>query len=239
MRTLGILLCDDHRHDLIAKYGTYDQDFILMLEDISPGSFEYCVWRCHHGEIPESVEEADSWIISGSKWGVYDPDPWIADVKGFIRQLDDAQKVVLGVCFGHQVIHSALGGHVAKSEKGWGLGAYPVNLINPLGNLEPGSQVRVLSMHQDQVMALAPEFDAIAHSDFCTYPITQKKQHILTFQSHPEFVDGMFVDLCHKIREKAGDELIDQVLQRAGEEDDRHQIRSLVFDFLSRELFTA
>ncbi|OZG70097.1 hypothetical protein BTA51_27850 [Hahella sp. CCB-MM4] len=232
MKKLGILLCDEHRPELIEKYGTYDQDFIQMLEALAPGRFEYQAWRCHENEFPESLDCADAWIISGSKWGAYDPDPWIGELKAFIEQLDREQMPTLGVCFGHQVIHSALGGHVAKSEKGWGLGAYPVTVRQSFGNFSEGESIRVLSMHQDQVQTPAPGFDPIAHSEFCPYPITFKNGHILTFQSHPEFVDELFIDLCHKIREKAGHELIEQTLAGVGQEDDRHQVRRLVVDFL-------
>ena len=37
---------------------------------------------------------------------------------------------VLGVCFGHQIISSALGGKVIKNPKGWELGSYKLTLNN-------------------------------------------------------------------------------------------------------------
>ncbi|WP_020406432.1 type 1 glutamine amidotransferase [Hahella ganghwensis] len=232
MIKLGILLCDDHRPELVEKYGTYDQDFIQMLDAVAPGHFEYQAWRCHEEQFPNAADQVDVWIISGSKWGAYDPAPWIKHLKKFIQKIDQYQIPLLGICFGHQVIHSALGGHVAKSEKGWGLGAYPVIARKSFGAFSEGETIRVLSMHQDQVMKPAPGFDSLAHSEFCPHPITHKSQHILTFQSHPEFVDELFADLCHKIREKVDQELIESTLLKMGQEDDRHPVRRLVAEFL-------
>ena len=31
---------------------------------------------------------------------------------------------MVGICFGHQVMAEALGGHVEKSDKGWGAGLH-------------------------------------------------------------------------------------------------------------------
>ena len=162
MTHIGILLCDEHYPEAVEKYGTYDVDFKMMLAGEGGDEWIYSIWRCHEGEFPDSVLTCDAWIISGSKWGAYDSDSWIAQLKDFIRELDEASSKILGVCFGHQVIHSALGGIVEKSERGWGLGAYPISLYEHLGDLSPGLELRLLAMHQDQVQTMADGFALVA-----------------------------------------------------------------------------
>ncbi len=59
----------------------------------------------------------------------YDADEWIQTFKRFIVRLDaESPAVLLGVCFGHQIIAEALGGKVSKNPKGWE--ARPIPLIN-------------------------------------------------------------------------------------------------------------
>lgn len=233
MKRLGLLICDEHDPAFVERAGTYDQDFKNMLESVAPGEWEYQVWHCPHHELPVSADDCDAWIVSGSKAAAYDKDTWIESLKQFIRQLDQAEAKVLGVCFGHQLIHSALGGQVEKYFDGWGLGPYPVTMTDTLGSLKAGDNVRVLAMHQDQVLNVADGFETIASSDFCTNAITRKGSHALTIQAHPEFTDDLFTSICPRIREKAGDQRIDAALAEIGKTDDRMVVRQQIADFLS------
>ncbi|WP_445165665.1 type 1 glutamine amidotransferase [Mycolicibacterium sp. Dal123E01] len=59
----------------------------------------------------------------GSRWAVYDERlPWVAGEIDLVRRAVDAGVGVLGVCFGGQLVATALGGSVARStdpEIGW------------------------------------------------------------------------------------------------------------------------
>ncbi len=236
MKRLGLLICDEHDPAFVERFGTYEQDFRDMLEGVAPGEWEYKVWHCAKHELPVFADDCDAWIISGSRAAAYDKDTWIESLKQFVRQLDQAEAQVLGICFGHQLIHSALGGQVEKYYDGWGLGPYPVILNDDLGILEAGSSVKILAMHQDQVLNVADDFLTVGSCDFCSNAITRKGQNILTIQAHPEFSDDLFSAICPRIREKAGDERIDAALAELGNPDDRMLMRALVAKFLSGEL---
>ena len=236
MKRLGLLICDEHDDEFIAKYGTYDRDFIDMLEAVMPGYWEYRIWHCQNHELPLSPSECDAWIISGSRAAAYDKDTWVESLKQFVQQLDHAGASVLGICFGHQLIHSALGGDVEKYYDGWGLGAYPVSIVEDLASLKASDTIRVLAMHQDQVITCAPHFSVIGTSHFCQHAITLKGHSILTFQAHPEFTDELFASICSRIRPKAGEQRVDSALVELGKPDDRIQIRQLVADFLAGEV---
>ncbi|OED41669.1 hypothetical protein ACH42_13285 [Endozoicomonas sp. (ex Bugula neritina AB1)] len=236
MKRLGLLICDEHDPAFVERVGTYAQDFKNMLESVAPDEWEYQIWHCPDHELPVSSDDCDAWIVSGSKAAAYDKDTWIESLKLFIQQLDQAEAKVVGVCFGHQVIHSALGGQVEKYFDGWGLGPYPVTLSDKLGELQAGDDLRVLAMHQDQVLNMAEGFTTIATSDFCSNAITRKGGHILTIQAHPEFSNDLFASICPRIREKAGEQRINQALIEMAKVDDRMVVRKQIADFLSGKL---
>ena len=232
-RRLGILLCDEHHPDSIKQFGTYEQDFRQMVNSVMPQQWQYSAWRCYENDFPSSVKQCDAWVISGSKSAAYDPDLWIHKLKEFIVKLEQSGVPVVGICFGHQIIHQALGGQVQNFSGGWGIGAYPVQAVDDFGSFKAGDTIRVLAVHQDQVMKMAPGFTLLATSSFCLHAITRKGTSILTWQAHPEFVDGFFKDICTRLRGIAEDNLIDQALQKVGLEDNRSQAAHAIVNFLA------
>lgn len=64
----------------------------------------------------------------------YAPLPWIRPLLEFVaRVTNDYPKIrILGICFGHQIVARALGGHCVPNEEGWEVGVFDVQL-NDLG----------------------------------------------------------------------------------------------------------
>lgn len=233
MTHIGILLCDEHYPEAIKKFGSYEHDFKKMFSEDDPMAWRFSVWRCHEGELPDSVKLCDAWIISGSKQGAYDPEPWISNLKSFISSLNDSNAKTVGVCFGHQIIHEALGGKVEKSEKGWGLGAYSITTYDTLGNIASGQTLKLLAIHQDQVQEMAKGFTLVGGCPFTPFAITKKNTYILTFQSHPEFEHNFYKWLCVKIKNKIGNDAFQTAKASFDIPDDRHAVRAVIRNFLT------
>src|SRR5690348_1102898 len=92
-------------------------DYPAMFASLLGPEFEIESFDVQAGHLPEEPVHG-AYLITGSPAGVYDPLPWIEPLMQFIRSADGAKMV--GICFGHQVMAEALGGHVEKSHKGWG-----------------------------------------------------------------------------------------------------------------------
>lgn len=237
---IGILLCDDCYPEFIPEYGYYDDFFIraLLPQPSQPGittpNIEFQAWRCHLDQFPDGAEQCDAWLVSGSKWSAYEDIPWLTQLTTLIQSIDKQRKKLIGICFGHQMIHQALGGKVSKSPNGWGLGFYDIHLTRKFNPFNPQDSIRVLAMHQDQVQELAPEFQTLAGSDFCPHAMTIKEEHILTFQPHPEFSPEFFSKLCEYVRDGAGDKKVEMAQKQAREEGDgdRFKINQIILNFI-------
>ena len=235
---LGILLCGEHYPETIKEFGFYDDDYKRIL-DKSPID-EYLTYRCYLNEFPIDENCCDAFLISGSKFSVYDDYNWIKNLVSIIRKIAKSDKKLSGFCFGHQIIHHALGGRVIKSPKGWGLGLYPVEIQMNYHNFKKGDRIEILAMHQDQVVEMAKGFQKIAGSDFCPYSITQKDNKIFTIQSHPEFEVDFFTMLCAHIKDKAGDELVLEALSNVNKkgEGNRKQAIDFIKNFYEKKVIS-
>lgn len=107
---------------LADEFGGYPAMFEAMLGS----GFDIESFDVQAGELPEPGAH-HAYLITGSPAGVYDPLPWIGPLQQFIRDAKDARMV--GVCFGHQVMAEALGGHVEKSDRGWGAGLHRYEVV--------------------------------------------------------------------------------------------------------------
>ena len=141
-------------------------------------------------------------LITGSPAGVYDDTPWMQPLTAFIRAADRAGTPMVGICFGHQIMAQALGGHAEKSAKGWGIGRHSYAITHRAdwmaGNTAPRFALAV--SHQDQVTRMPEGARVIAASDFTPYAaIAYQGGKAISFQGHPEF-DNAFSAALYDIR---------------------------------------
>src|SRR3954447_3592423 len=119
---VGILQTGRPPGNLADKFGDYPTMFSQML---GPG-FDIEIFDVQAGMVPQAADH-EAYLITGSPAGVYDPLPWIEPLQQFIRSAKESK--IVGICFGHQVMAEALGGHVEKSEKGWGAGLHQYAIV--------------------------------------------------------------------------------------------------------------
>ena len=139
-------------------------------------------------DFPASASQCDGWVITGSKFNVYQNLPWMQKLKQLILEIHSVQKPMVGICFGHQIIAEAFNGKVDKYEGGWGVGLKRYELTGEFDFIpSTASSFTINAMHQDQVIDKPANAQVFATSDFCQYAGLVYDDRILTFQAHPEF----------------------------------------------------
>lgn len=181
---IGILRTGHSPEEMKDTLGNYDQMFMTLLDG---HDFEFETFSVVDGEFPEGANDADGWLITGSKHGAYEDHPWIPPLENLIRDIHATGKPMIGVCFGHQIIAQAMGGKVEKFDGGWSVGRTEYTLN--------GAPVALNAWHQDQVVELPEQARVIGSSDFCTNAMLAYGDTIWTVQAHPEFgaefIDGL------------------------------------------------
>src|SRR6476646_1912801 len=167
--------------NLAQEFGDYPAMFGRLLGD----GFEVESFDVKAGELPDPAT-CEAYLITGSPAGVYEPLPWIEPLMQFIRSARDSKMV--GICFGHQVMAEALGGHVEKSDKGWGAGLHRYSIVRSEPWIDSAGTIAAPASHQDQVVVQPPNTDVVAASDF-TPPaaLAWTDRPAISFQFHPEF----------------------------------------------------
>ena len=188
MMKIGILLVGRASEDLVDEYGTY-AEMLIALINTDEQVFEFKTFNILDDEFPKDHLVCDGWIVTGSPHGVYEKHSWIPTVSQLINNVYEASLPIFGVCFGHQLIAQALGGHVEKSEKGWGLGLHTYQVNNKpdyMSNLL--EEVTLNICHQDQVLQPPQGAIVYAKSEFCENAGFYIKDKVLTMQAHPDFL---------------------------------------------------
>jgi GMP synthase-like glutamine amidotransferase len=188
---IGILETGEVHPDLKDRHGDYPAMFRRLLGAADP-SLEFATVRVVAGEMPASPRQADAWLVTGSRHGVYDDLPWIEPLKAFLRAAVAEGAPVVGICFGHQILAEALGGRAVKSDKGWGLGVQDYEVVaRPVWMEHVPDRFAVNALHQDQVVAPPPGATVLARSAHCEFAALAygDPEHpaAVTLQPHPEF----------------------------------------------------
>lgn len=247
MTTIGILECGQTRSDWIARHGEMADPFPPFLRLADP-SLQFVVYKAHRDELPASALDCDAWLVTGSPHSVHQPEPWQPALAQFLVQAV-AQRPVVGICYGHQLLHQALGGEVARAPQGWGVGVqqYPVQAVpdwlpaaSEAADLPP---LRLIALHQDQVLRPAPDTRVLAGNGFCPLAVTTIGDTVFTVQPHPEMTRVLARDIYEEQRAELGDTRTDQAQHSLdGPLDDLRVARwilAFIADRQARRLATA
>jgi GMP synthase-like glutamine amidotransferase len=180
--TIAILETGRPPGDLPELFGDYPAMFRGLIGD----DFDYRTFRVFEGEFPDDPAAFEALLITGSPAGVYDDLPWIAPLEELVRASVGKTKLV-GVCFGHQVMASALGGEVVKSPKGWGVGLHTYEITGEAAWTDGAQAISVPVSHQDQVVSLPTQARVLGGNDFCPYGVLEYSFGGISMQCHPEF----------------------------------------------------
>ena len=177
---------------LVEQFG----DYPTMFERMLGGEFKIERFDAEAGELPDPAAHG-AYLITGSPAGVYEPLAWIEPLQEFIRAADGSRMV--GICFGHQVMAQALGGHVEKSDKGWGAGLHRYSIARREPWMDETGTISIPASHQDQVVARPPNTEVTVSSDFTSFAgLAWTDRPAISFQFHPEFVPAFAKALIEK-----------------------------------------
>ena len=184
---------------LIGRFGRYPAMFERLLGE-----------SCAHydaaaGDLPADVHRHQAYLVTGSPAGVYEQQKWITDLLTFLRAAKGRAKLV-GICFGHQAMAQAYGGHVEKSPKGWGVGLHTYPVVRHAPWMDDATRISAPASHQDQVVQPPPTAELVASSLFTPYAAFSWRDHpAISFQFHPEFTPDYAKALIESRRDRLAD----------------------------------
>ena len=207
------ILQTGHNNPALPSYlRAYPQMFIDLLNPLSAPDVTFTNYQVVDGIFPSDVSAYDGYIITGSRHGVYEDLPFIAPLMRFIQECYAKDIPQVGICFGHQALAQALGGHVEKSSKGWGVGIRKVNVVETTNWMEKSSDtLDLIYVHQDQVIQLPKGATALAGDTFCPNAAFAIGNSVFSVQGHPEFDK----DYVHELLAIRGKDMGDEVTKAA------------------------
>jgi len=206
---IGILRTDGVLERFQPAHGDYPAMFQAVLADpaalpptLAGQPPRFSEFAAHEGELPEP-DACDAYVITGSRHSVYDELPWLPPLVEFLRAALAADRKIIGICFGHQLLAHYFGGTTARAEIGWCVGVHDNRVLAVPPWMQPAAgSFGLLSSHRDQVLRLPPGAEPFAATDRCPHAGFTLGRQVLTFQGHPEFTKAYAADLL-RMREAA------------------------------------
>ncbi|KAL2207415.1 class I glutamine amidotransferase-like protein [Sarocladium strictum] len=232
------LNCDTPVPNVRPKYETYGAMFHPLLVNAAKRTAPHVTIESSEfdvvlGEYPESLDDFDALLITGSASSSYDDADWIRKLGAYLRDTyqSNPRIKIFGSCFGHQIISDyILDGYGAKVEKdpnGWEVGVHEIKLNDEFRRLfsseaatspEVPSSLRLQFVHADHVRLakdLPKSWISMGTSKHCQTQGFCQPGRVLTFQGHFEFDRWVNAEILKVFgaawEEKARNEALEQI----------------------------
>jgi GMP synthase-like glutamine amidotransferase len=229
---IGILEADVLDDEVIQLYGSYTERFEALLRTVEP-QLDFQTYSVMQQHYPQNIDACDAYLVTGSKFSVYEDVDWIPRLEQFVVDCVALEKKLIGICFGHQLIAQALGGQVQKHTAGWGVGLASSDVTHMPPWLMPAQQqFSLLVNHQDQVTRLPQQASLVATNEFCPVAAYQVDGSIISFQGHPEFNRDYLQYLATKNRQNIGEKAYQQAIQSLNQNLDHDLVAQWIVNFI-------
>lgn len=192
MGTILLIKTGDTFSQIKDIHGDFETMIAACLPDTGP---EMTVYDARDQAPLPDLSEFVGVIITGSHSMVSDQEDWSERLLPYIREMYRSDIPVLGICFGHQLIATAMGGEVAFHEKGIEAGSVEAQLTETgrqdalLGQLPDNFLVNV--GHQQTVTKLPEKAVLLAENRFEPHESFRIGQAMWGIQFHPEFTQAI------------------------------------------------
>ncbi|MEJ6501140.1 MAG: hypothetical protein QNL16_00605 [Rhodobacterales bacterium] len=201
-----------HANNDVSEFTQRNESDATKVKNIliaAGAQFDYAVFDLPFGDFPADPTAFDAVIITGSPAFVEDGDEWILRLFADIRIMVAAKIPLIGLCFGHQAILSALGSEVVKTST-WICGATDFDVFQNRPWMQPTqSRVRLYAANLAQANNLPSGFDLLGGSELCPIALTALGDYIFTTQFHPEMDSDYVADLIEEMAPLLGAQLDD------------------------------
>lgn len=229
-----ILEADDLHPQMQPSFHSFGSMFVRLLGRQQQPA-EFTIYNVVRGEYPCSSERFDAYLVTGSKADSFGTDPWIVRLREYLAERYRAGDVLLGICFGHQILALTLGGKAERAEQGWGAGVHQYQMkVASFGSCECPSTVHMLISHRDQVTRLPADAQLIASSNFCHNAAFYIEDRVLCFQGHPEFTHDFSRSLLQLRKNIYTPEFYARSLDSLQLEHDGPEVGNWMLDFVDR-----
>jgi GMP synthase-like glutamine amidotransferase len=170
-------------------------------------------------ETLPSLDSFEMLAIMGGLMNVYEYDeyPWLKPEKEFIRRAIEADKKIVGVCLGAQLLADVLGGRVtanAHKEIGWHTVKLSPQAVRSKAFSTMPLEMQVFQWHGD-TFSLPPEAIHLATNDVCINQAFQYKNNVLALQFHLEYsqdsIEKMLIHCVDELVEAPYIQTADQI----------------------------
>ena len=239
---IAILLAGHTNKAMPQRFHDYDDMFTDLFQSLPDGQdFRFSTLPVVNNVFPDHVNDYNGFLISGSAFGVYDDAPFIPRLMDLVRQICNAKKPLVGVCFGHQIIAHALGGKAQKWDNGWVLGTKEITLTELPDWMEEkdwidtkDNKINLIHVHQDQVTKLPRKAKLIGTASHCKNAVFVIGDTVFAVQGHPEFDVPYTEALTGLLEDLAGKRRVNAARKSLSTPHDGRRVAAWILKFFSR-----